>query len=785
MSVGLMRPAVIVPAGAVHALSRDELRAVLAHELAHHRRWDSWVNWAQTAVAVVWWFNPLVWLLHRALRSVREECCDDLVLGRKLVTQAVYGGAFVHLAEILSRKLSRRDTLRVAHCMHPLGRRLIRVMDADLRRATRLSLAGCFLVVVVGGLVLPGVSTRAEEPAPLAAAEGRSPAADDDGTPTPPPTVTLAGTVTDPEGEPLAGVRVRSYAIVSYPRTPVFDEAHTVTDDQGRFELADLPRCVWGDSNQDPRNRSRWLVFEHPEFAVAVFHERTTRVGRPAPDPDPIDMQLLRPASFSGLVTDEGGNPVAGAVVSVRAQAYRERFGGEFPAQTISPVLYYQDPITTDQAGRFLIERLPESGRLHINVTHPGFAMYSSMNQDFGWRTRRWGYPFSVRDENVHIKLSPGATIQGRLMHDGKPMSREGVQIRIRDNRGRLRRTPFAHTDREGQFELTGVSEGVYAVYAIPRTLDEIGLVATPRLDVQATPGSATRGVDLVCTPGRVLEGRVVDSNNGRPLGGRHVDVRGGGELRLFLNHGETDAAGAFRLRLPPGACTISTHEWRDGERRNFEEDLTIPPEGPLPTVDLAIRTRPQHPGRVVDEAGRPVPGAVVYISGDRIEADEHGDFAVPEPTWFPHRHRTDMRVGSCAYSADGALGVSFLWPGDSEPMEPLVLRPVANVRGRVVHDWTHPVGEFEATIQLTRPDRPGSAISPLRTPLHVAMGPDGTFEVTRIPLPAKIPMELVVRKSEDSVSGTYQFKYEARVPLADLKPGETRDLGKIVLKEM
>ena len=63
---------------------------ILAHELAHHRRRDLWINWVQLALTAVWWFNPVLWVLNRQIRKVREDCCDDLLLTRNLTTGQAY-----------------------------------------------------------------------------------------------------------------------------------------------------------------------------------------------------------------------------------------------------------------------------------------------------------------------------------------------------------------------------------------------------------------------------------------------------------------------------------------------------------------------------------------------------------------------------------------------------------------------------------------------------------------------------------------------------------------------
>src|SRR5207302_8632459 len=63
IAFGISRPTVMLPE-VVADLQAAELQVILAHELAHHRRGDLWINWAQILLTVVWWFNPVVWLLN-------------------------------------------------------------------------------------------------------------------------------------------------------------------------------------------------------------------------------------------------------------------------------------------------------------------------------------------------------------------------------------------------------------------------------------------------------------------------------------------------------------------------------------------------------------------------------------------------------------------------------------------------------------------------------------------------------------------------------------------------
>jgi beta-lactamase regulating signal transducer with metallopeptidase domain len=77
---GLLRPVVLLPDGLSAALSETELEAVLAHELAHARRYDNLLAAIAHGVVAVFWFHPLVWWMERRMLAERETACDELVL---------------------------------------------------------------------------------------------------------------------------------------------------------------------------------------------------------------------------------------------------------------------------------------------------------------------------------------------------------------------------------------------------------------------------------------------------------------------------------------------------------------------------------------------------------------------------------------------------------------------------------------------------------------------------------------------------------------------------------
>ena len=78
--LGWFRPVVFLPVSALTGLSEAQLRAVIAHELAHIRRFDAFVNVFQVAVETLLFYHPGVWWLNKRIRVERENCCDDVAL---------------------------------------------------------------------------------------------------------------------------------------------------------------------------------------------------------------------------------------------------------------------------------------------------------------------------------------------------------------------------------------------------------------------------------------------------------------------------------------------------------------------------------------------------------------------------------------------------------------------------------------------------------------------------------------------------------------------------------
>jgi len=100
---GWLRPVVLLPATAVTGLNEAQLLAVLAHELAHVRRYDFLVNTMQRFVESLLFYHPAVWWLSARIRAERELCCDDLAV-------RVCGDRFAYAEALLELERTRPVT---------------------------------------------------------------------------------------------------------------------------------------------------------------------------------------------------------------------------------------------------------------------------------------------------------------------------------------------------------------------------------------------------------------------------------------------------------------------------------------------------------------------------------------------------------------------------------------------------------------------------------------------------------------------------------------------------
>jgi beta-lactamase regulating signal transducer with metallopeptidase domain len=166
MTWGLVRPVVLLPAEA-DGWDAERRRVVLAHELAHVRRWDALTQWVAHLATALFWFHPLVWVAAHRLRQERERACDDAVLEIGTVP-AAYAEHLLTLVRSLGRARAPVAALAMARRSQFEGR-LLAILDSAVRRSAVSRAAGLATAAAALACLLPLAALRTAEAAPVRA----------------------------------------------------------------------------------------------------------------------------------------------------------------------------------------------------------------------------------------------------------------------------------------------------------------------------------------------------------------------------------------------------------------------------------------------------------------------------------------------------------------------------------------------------------------------------------------------------------------------------------------
>src|SRR5213595_234646 len=158
--LGWFRPVVLLPVRALTGLTEAQIEAVIAHELAHIRRLDCFVNLFQIATETLLFYHPAVWWMSQRVRAERENCCDDEAI-------AICGDAVNYARALtLMEEWRTAPALMMAANRSPLAERVVRLLEWD-GTAGRIGVAGltgsflCLLGALLAGNAFLGVAHAA------------------------------------------------------------------------------------------------------------------------------------------------------------------------------------------------------------------------------------------------------------------------------------------------------------------------------------------------------------------------------------------------------------------------------------------------------------------------------------------------------------------------------------------------------------------------------------------------------------------------------------------------
>ncbi|MCY2930443.1 MAG: carboxypeptidase regulatory-like domain-containing protein [Planctomycetota bacterium] len=372
-------------------------------------------------------------------------------------------------------------------------------------------------------------------------------------------------------------------------------------------------------------------------------------------------------------------------------------------------------PIVTDSQGRF--EALVPYGEIGYQVVAGQWGIYH--------RSSVAGPTFPGR-EPVELLLDPPGSplpIRGTVTAPaGQAVS--GLTVTIVGEYGDRWQSL---TDPYGRFQIAGFGELRQSV-AVVRSG---GLAAPLRLIDRRGP---VTNLALALAPAATLAGTVRDTQDNTPIPGATVTI-----LPPYANdfrmQATTGRDGRYLIEgIPPGpyhVTAIAPGRFYPLPRGMVSElPETALPAGATVTADLAMQRSVLLRGRVVDVSGRPVPGAMVCAQGQNM-----GDY--PDP------HVGTRTGGDGQFLLDGGQAYQLITLAAFDPragqsqMEVCPPAPGRIVDGLVLK--TH--GSMRVRGIVT--DAGGRGIPGVTCLAYHASetaattGPDGRFDLGRIPLPS------------------------------------------------
>lgn len=700
--VGWFRPLILLPTRIVTGLSDEELRAILAHELAHIRRHDYLVNLGQLVVENLLFYHPVVWWLSYRIRQERENCCDDIA-AQACGSRVTIARALATLAEINART----PAMLPAATGGSLIQRIRRLLQTDAK-PERFNCSG----IVIGILCLI---------VPLLVASCL--------------VVSATGIVEADDAS------IRTSQTTSEDKTAVLTE---IEDEKPGTALR-VPSLF----GPPPRAAREAAAAQQAELAAAAPRMLMKINGRQmAADDREADEQaeqlelskvwsLTFPAEvqeneLAGVIVDEKGQPLAGAKVDL------------YPAFTGHETI-------TDEKGifRYSFENAGKDQTVEVRFSKDGYSPIYRRNQSLG-----------VAD--LRIILSSKTYLKGVVVDkNSKPIPLATViaahPYSWRGEYPSFNRETRTSTDADGRYRLY-LNPEVYAVSVIS---EGHGVERVSNIEVLKDEAQT---LDLHLNDGVTFRARVLDADSKEPVAGFTLYHRtnamtlgvsnadGMIEIPNALPGDEEFQVGSATPAMGPGYYSCPTEPfgswWSPDAKKPWHRTSTtevgilfeLSPEMDL--VTFYVRSGVLISGKVIDPDGNPVAQATVApartgtgnsLTGDTrysVETKDDGSYVVCLPSSGDSDYNMVAHDGKYSQWRKFASGVTEPFrtkPGQRLENVDIQLHKPATVRGRVTASDGRSLKGL--AVRAHAVDKLGNRYYDPTT----ITNEDGTFEVTHI----------------------------------------------------
>ncbi|MEQ8358794.1 MAG: M56 family metallopeptidase [Cytophagales bacterium] len=161
LTLGFVKPVILVPIGMLSQIPYDQVEAILIHEIAHVKRADYLINIIQNIIEALVFFHPVTWILSTHIRTERENLCDDFSVHLQRNP--------IHLARALveiQRHSNHTPELALGsnNPKYALRKRIERILNVEKTNSelTKSLIPVITLIIFILGLSLFQLSNRSE-----------------------------------------------------------------------------------------------------------------------------------------------------------------------------------------------------------------------------------------------------------------------------------------------------------------------------------------------------------------------------------------------------------------------------------------------------------------------------------------------------------------------------------------------------------------------------------------------------------------------------------------------
>ena len=462
----------------------------------------------------------------------------------------------------------------------------------------------------------------------------------------------ISGTIRDTNGNPLAGARIEARLDLdlfeAFSAAPKIACA-TKSADDGSYVLTPLPV-----------KKDMVILITHPDWAIGGGRAEALAENEQRGDGD---FKLDHTETASGIVVDEDGHPIEGALVTVGGAADSAYYDPRrYPrARAPRPTFIFARfcgglaSVATDADGRFTFTHLPKGSVITwVTAQKTGYGLNYAWSKESCEKAERilragkgtsWlGLEFPIPCDNINIALKRAGSITGRVVEAATGQPIEDVLVTLE---GDFHCPHQPYISPSFVFSARTDPSGFYRIDSIPPTTviarAKRGSSAGEAREVFIRSGKVSEEIDFELALAGAIEGIVYDAESGRPIPDQIIQSSKKGVWGR-LPSGRTDATGKYRVdgleqgewQVRPGSHELHLAEFYhpDADER-YGTTVTVRAGQLTRDVDLYLETVVEEvgkvAGKVTDFARRPVAGATVLIRGglSRAVTDERGEYSI------------------------------------------------------------------------------------------------------------------------------------------------------------